>query len=149
MKIDFSHKWALMGCQIHPSEQISFLLDAAECYWLFSEFSSILHEKSEVLRVLNPPRCFKYKHFGGFRKLRQNREFYQQSIAKWLPKWVRNRYLGAQWGAFSDFGRFFEGSDFFINCCRGAIPPHPIDSWPLKARRLKARSWQKLAILAN
>ena len=68
-----------------------------------------------------------------------------QNCSKIIPK-------STFWRSEALFLRFWEGfggDRFLMNCCRGAIPPHPIDSWPLKARRLKARSWQKLAMLAH
>ena len=49
--------------------------------------NGVLYEKGEVLSVLNPPKCFIYKHFSGFARLWQNLEVHQKTKPKWVPKW--------------------------------------------------------------
>ena len=41
--------------------------------------------RGEVLRVLNPRKCFIYKHLGGFRRLLQPGVILQKSITKLMP----------------------------------------------------------------
>ena len=41
-------------------------------------FDGLSVGKGEVLKVRNPPKCLIYKNFGGFRGLRENREFHEK-----------------------------------------------------------------------
>ena len=48
-----------------------------------------LTENVRFLKALSPPKCFIYKHFGGFRPLRTNRRFHEhrcQNVTKSDPK---------------------------------------------------------------
>ena len=46
-----------------------------ECQKKTLFFNAILIEKCEVWEGLNPPKCFIYKHLGGFRRLLRNRKY--------------------------------------------------------------------------
>ena len=70
-----------------------------------------IFRKCEFLNVLNPPKCFIYKHLGGFRRLRQSHKFYQQSMPKLFPKGHPNRHLGAQGSDFWDLGMLLVVAD--------------------------------------
>ena len=63
--------------------------------------------------MLNSPKCFVYKHFGGFRWLWQNLEFHENRCQNGSKKTSQNRWLGDQGSDFWGFGRVFEGSDFW------------------------------------
>ena len=84
--------WATFGAQLGAKgvPQSSFLApgyakmtkndvqdEASEKVWIFDW---IFVRKHKILKGLNPPKCFIYiyiyKHFGGFRRLLQNREFH-------------------------------------------------------------------------
>ena len=69
-----------------------------------SRLRRFLYEKSEILKGLNPPKCFIYnKHLGGFRRLGRNYDFYEKMDARMLPKrmeigpksklWMKNNKL--------------------------------------------------------
>ena len=83
-----------MTSKIRHLEKYEFLLD-------------VLLENLRFLKVLNPPRCFIYKHFGGFRWLWQNREFHENLCQNLHQKWAQNRCLGDQ-------GPTFEVLDAFL-----------------------------------
>ena len=66
-----------------------------------------LFGKCEFLNVLNPPKCFIYKHFGGFRWLWQSRKFHENLYQDEPQKSSQNRRLGDQGSDFSGFGACF------------------------------------------
>ena len=62
-------------------------------------FNRNLFGKSEFLKVLNPQKCFIYKHLGGFSTLWQNVKNHRKMMPKWYPKYSKTElggYLGAQ-----------------------------------------------------
>ena len=70
--------------------------------------------KCEFLNVLNPPKCFIYKHLGGFNTLWQNLKFHWKMMPKWYPKYSKTElggYLGAQ---LLRFLRVLGGCQFLV-----------------------------------
>ena len=66
-------------------------------------FDGIFVGKWEFLKMLNPPKCFVYRHFGGFRWLWTNREFHEnrcqtchQKSPKWSPQSIKIESSGAR-----------------------------------------------------
>ena len=84
--------------------------EASEKAWFFYWIEV---GKCEILYVLDTPKCFVYKHFGGFRRLWQNLEFQENPCPNGSQKSSQNRPLGDQGFNFWGFGRVFEGSDFW------------------------------------
>ena len=94
----------------------------------------IFIRKCEILKVLNPPKCFIYKHFRGFRELWQNRKFHENpsifddkmgSKITLLPK-IGARVIGFStfWAIqkmmnFHDFSKLADVRFFGVPGCPG------------------------------
>lgn len=64
--------------------------------------------KYEFLNVLDPPKCFVYKHFGGFSRLRQILLIALKIMPKWCPICYRIKFAGTFGFKFWDSWRFWE-----------------------------------------
>ena len=78
------------------------------------DFDWNLFRRCKFLNVLNSPKCFISKHFGGFRWLWQNREFHENLWPNGSQKSSPNRRLGDQGSDFWGFWPCFEDCDLLM-----------------------------------
>ena len=91
--------------------------EASKNIW---NFDRNFMRKCEILDVLNPPKCFVWRHSGGWHILWQNRKFNEKVMPKWSQKSSQNRHLGDQGSNFWGFWRCFEECVFlwFLRCAK-------------------------------